>query len=1037
MCFILIAGWTAVAAAVEWKPQAVRQLNGAVPEIRIPAKLQIVTEQWNRVVAVPYLVYMPEKDRLLMLVNCDYGPKLKPAHYAMVMSSDDRGTTWTKPNYLHVDAKGKSDAGLCTGLTYLGQGKVVAFGSDRRWFSRDYGASWSDLSPLGPTPDGKRWYVWDPMLVERNAQTGAVTRLVETGYTVSSPGHQRGYLRFSADEGRTWGDGVRVPQWEGVSEVALLRAQNGDLVAACRTDPPARIKGTIDHYGGLGVSISNDRGATWSEVRKLYDWGRHHPSMLLMPNHDIVMTYVVRKGYVDTPDGYPQFGIEAVVSHDNGQTWDIDHRYLLHTWAGNRKGSNEDRPGPQAWWASSQATSSVLLPDGAIITAFGTGYRSQPGPPGQEHLFRPRDVGLVLWQLGNQPLDDDRTIRDAPFDSDIRNVLDPATGKHGLAISQKEREPISAAHAGDVLASLELGQVKVGGEIGRRIDVTVNNNLLVLDAEKDFLAAFRDKTTPGGYGAYTGLGKLIDSAVRFAVYTKNEKVIALKKHLVEETIKAQEPDGYIGMMAAPDRMRGLWDVHEMGYIIFGLTSDYRYFGEKRSLEAAKKTADYILQHWATLPADWPKQIRGDGGLRGVATDMAATGLERTLLTLYRETGDQRYLDFCTRQRALSEWNLGIVIGRRDLLEGHIYAYLARCLAQLELYRLQPDEKLLRPTRRVLHFQTARDGMGITGAGGQWECWTDDQDGRGAVQETCATVYQLFVYDSLLRLEGKPRYGDLIERTVYNTLFAAQSPDGRRIRYYTPLEGNRIYHPGDNYCCPCNYRRAIANLPTMVYYRSGAGVAVSLYTPSEATIELAGGVSLNIRQETDYPTSGHVVVRLDPSKPATFPLQLRIPRWCNKAAVAINGQPWEKPIVSGAFLTIERQWTAGDQVTLDMPMTWRLVLGRKRQSGRAAVMRGPVVFCLNPARQDSPRNQDAADLTRIMLDPTSLKDLPSNAVRPGGMACAVRAGREGYAMGVAGDLSLRLTEFPDPQGKCVYFRLPDLSAAVPDELLGDE
>lgn len=413
----------------QWQPHAIRQLNGAAVEIRIPAKLQIVTESWSRVVAVPYLVYMPEKERLLMLVGCDY------PHQAMVMSSDDRGATWTKPKYLHVDAKGKSDTGLCTGLTYLGQGKVVAFGSDRRWFSRDYGASWSDLSPLGPTPDGKPWYVWDPMLVERNAQTGVVTRLTETGYTVSSPGHQRGYLRFSADEGRTWSDGVRVPQWKGVDEVVLLRAQNGDLVAACRTDIPARIKDTIDHYEGLGVSISKDRGATWSEVKKLYDWGRHHPSLLLMPNHDIVMTYVVRKGYVDTPDGFPQFGIEAVVSHDHGQTWDLDHRYLLHTWAGNRKGSNEDRPGPQAHWASSQATSSVLLPDGAILTAFGTGYRSQPD---RNNLPAPRDVGLVLWQLGGRPLDDDRTIRDAPFDSDVRNVVDPATGKDGMAIDGKK-----------------------------------------------------------------------------------------------------------------------------------------------------------------------------------------------------------------------------------------------------------------------------------------------------------------------------------------------------------------------------------------------------------------------------------------------------------------------------------------------------------------------------------------------------------------------------------------------------------------------
>ena len=112
--------------------------------------------------------------------------------------------------------------------------------------------------------------------------------------------------------------------------------------------------------------------------------------------------------------------------------------------------------------------------------------------------------------------------------------------------------------ASDSLTPIDLGRVSIGGEIGRRIDVTISNNLLVLDAEWDFLAPFRTKTAAEGY---VGLGKLIDAAVRFAAYSKNEKVIALKKHLVEETIKTQQSDGYVGMLAAPSRITGLWDIH--------------------------------------------------------------------------------------------------------------------------------------------------------------------------------------------------------------------------------------------------------------------------------------------------------------------------------------------------------------------------------------------------------------------------------------------------------------------------------------------
>jgi hypothetical protein len=394
--WLLIAGWAIVATAAPWQPHTIEQLSGAGPASTISAQRQIMTQDWNRTVAVPNMVYMPEQDRLLMSVGCDY------PHQAMVLSSNDHGVTWTSPQYVHVDGNGQSDVGLAVGLTCLGQGKAVLTGGGNRWFSQDYGAAWGNPSVVGPKPDGQDWYGWDPMLVDRNPQTGAVTRLAETGYGVdwsayyaaSGAKYSQGYLRFSFDVGRTWTTATAIPQWHGVSEVSLIRAANNDLVAACRTDVPFAGE-TLDHYEGLAVSVSKDDGASWSSLNQLYDSGRHHPSMLLMPNNEIVMTYVVRKGYPDTSNGFPQFGIEAVVSHNNGGTWDLDHRYVLDTWVGNRLSSD-----PNSWWASSQATSSVLLPDGSILTAFGTGYRSQPGADG---LPTPRDVGIIQWRLAEVP----------------------------------------------------------------------------------------------------------------------------------------------------------------------------------------------------------------------------------------------------------------------------------------------------------------------------------------------------------------------------------------------------------------------------------------------------------------------------------------------------------------------------------------------------------------------------------------------------------------------------------------------------------
>lgn len=171
----------------------------------------------------------------------------------------------------------------------------------------------------------------------------------------------------------------------------MLRAGNGDIIAACRTHVPDEFNRPVpevDHYAGLGVSISADNGRTWSEINSLYAWGRHHPSLILLPDQRIVMSYVVRKGYDNTPDGYPQFGVEAIVSTDHGRRWDFDGRYVLDMWRGTSKTH-------RTWWASSQSTSSILLPDGSILTAYGTGYRNVPT---SRPLPAIRDIGLVKWR---------------------------------------------------------------------------------------------------------------------------------------------------------------------------------------------------------------------------------------------------------------------------------------------------------------------------------------------------------------------------------------------------------------------------------------------------------------------------------------------------------------------------------------------------------------------------------------------------------------------------------------------------------------
>lgn len=410
----LVTGWGLVSApmSAQWKDQQILQLNGHAKPLALPGRAQLASQEWRRSVQMPYLIHMPEKNELLMLFLSE-----RPTR-ALLSRSLDGGATWRAPAYMHADASGKPDTPGATSLTYLGTGKAfltISEGTtDWNWVSDDFGHSWRQ-TPRPPAFPKQHFIAWDPLYVD-----GA--RLIETGYVSignwEAGGYSQGVIRFSTDNGMTWSATTMVPQWKGWNEITVTRAKNGDLLAACRSDSPRRFRKLVyDNYSGMGISVSKDDGRTWSEIKPLFDWGHHHPSFVVLPGGEIVITYVVRRGYPASPDGFPQMGVEAVVSRDHGETWDLDHRYILATWKALVKGADA------AYIAQVQSSSSVLLPDGSILTSYGGAQRAVRTTPGASD---PRDVGLVNWRvnLKTDGLNADRTIAIAPAASDLRNRLD-------------------------------------------------------------------------------------------------------------------------------------------------------------------------------------------------------------------------------------------------------------------------------------------------------------------------------------------------------------------------------------------------------------------------------------------------------------------------------------------------------------------------------------------------------------------------------------------------------------------------------------
>ncbi len=366
------------AEPLSWKEHFIRRRDGKGGWTCHPARMRFVP--WFEGCKVtPFGLAQMDNGEIVLAGSAGVG---SGAEQAVVAFSRDGGATWS--DYLSIEGCHSRPINLAC----LGRGRLIFCGPyedsgiNHRFFSSDYGRTW-EHAPI-PPPYAGGWIGYEGnVLVDRDAN-GAVTGIAETGYIGWGDGnHPQSptleVFRWSRDGGRTWEPPVQPGEWlwqatyggktytRGVSEGALVRTANGWIVAALRTDcHPAWLEhpSAGDNQEGTGISISRDDGRTWSPVRVVFDAGRMHANLVRLPNGDLVMTVIRR---IDIRDGklisYRK-GCDAVISRDNGLTWDVEHVYTLDDFAylqGER-------------WTDSLACGhlfSTVLGDGSILTAFG------------------------------------------------------------------------------------------------------------------------------------------------------------------------------------------------------------------------------------------------------------------------------------------------------------------------------------------------------------------------------------------------------------------------------------------------------------------------------------------------------------------------------------------------------------------------------------------------------------------------------------------------------------------------------------------
>ncbi len=494
--------------------------------------------------------------------------------------------------------------------------------------------------------------------------------------------------------------------------------------------------------------------------------------------------------------------------------------------------------------------------------------------------------------------------------------------------------------------------------------------------------------------------------------------------LIEWIALAQEEDGYLfpARTVAPEdpapgvgseryiHLNGSHELYNAGHLIEAAVAHSAATGKTTLLDVARRFADSIDD---TFGPEGRRDMPGH------------EEIELALFRLHRATGEVRYRDlarFFLEQRGqphdgepypadtpFAMYNEPryrqdhLPVAEQREAVGHAvratYLYAGMTDEVLEA-ATSGEDPAVHPYREALEalwqdvVATKSYLTGGIGARDTVESFGDpfELPNATAYTETCASIGNGLWNHRMFLLEGEARFGDVLERVLYNGALSGVSLEGDRFFYQNPLEadgsvGRREWF--DVACCPANLSRLLAQLPGLIYAedevvsqghddRAGQEAApidrlwVDLYVGSRVRLERRGG-AIVIAQRTGYPWDGWVELTVEDLPESDSPgrneereleLRLRIPGWSRGEAAGGDLYSWVDatpapprlrmngdavPLrLAGGFAQLRRRFRVGDRVRLELPMPVRRVRARPEVAadrGRVALQRGPLVYAV--------------------------------------------------------------------------------------------
>ena len=465
--------------------------------------------------------------------------------------------------------------------------------------------------------------------------------------------------------------------------------------------------------------------------------------------------------------------------------------------------------------------------------------------------------------------------------------------------------------------------------------------------------------------------------------------------VIELVAAAQCEDGYLNtyftVKAPEERWTNLAECHELycaGHMIEAGVAFFQATGKRRLLDVVCRLADHIDSVFG--PGD--NQLHGYPG---------HPEIELALMRLYDVTQEPRYIALVKyfveargtqphfydieyeKRGKTSYWNTygpawmvmdkpysqaHQPISEQPVAIGHAVRFVYLMTGVAHLARLSQDEGKRQDCLR-LWKNMARRQLYITGGIGSQssgEAFSSDYDlpNDTVYAESCASIGLMMFARRMLEMEADSQYADVMERALYNTMLGGMALDGKHFFYVNPLEVHpkslKFNHIYDHVkpvrqrwfgcaCCPPNIARVLTSLGHYIYTPHDDALYINLYIGNSVEIPV-GNEALRLRISGNYPWQEQVKIVIDSSSPVNHTLALRLPDWCDKPQVTLNGAPVTQDVRKG-YLHISHLWQEGDTLQLTLPMPVRRIYGNplvRHQAGQVAVQRGPLVYCLEQA-----------------------------------------------------------------------------------------